>query len=101
MGVLGERIAARFLTDRGATVLERNIRIDRGELDLVVAFDGRRVAVEVKTATGDTDPVYHFDTAKSDQVRSLASRRGIHRVDYVGVAITPMGALVRWLPAAG
>lgn len=82
-------------------MLEHNVLVGRGELDLIVALAGRRIAVEVKTATGELDPVYHFDEAKAAQVRSLARSRGIHRIDYVGVIVGPAGALVRWLPAAG
>jgi hypothetical protein len=67
----------------------------------VVTIGGCRIAVEVKTASGDVDPVHHFDEAKAKQVRSLANQCNIHRVDYVGVGITRGWALVRWLPAVG
>ena len=79
-------------------ILERNTRIGRGELDLIVSIDGERVVVEVKTGSGDNDPIFHFDSAKQQQVRSLASARGIARVDYVGVNMSGRGATVRWLP---
>ena len=79
-------------------ILERNTRIGRGELDLIVSIDGERVAVEVKTGSGDNDPIFNFDSAKQQQVRSLASARGIARVDYVGVSTSGRGVTVRWLP---
>jgi Holliday junction resolvase-like predicted endonuclease len=93
-------VAAAFLESRGASVLSRNVRIDRGEIDLVVALDGERVAVEVKAglANQSRDPIYHFDDAKQRQVRMLANRYGISRVDYVGVELSEDGATVRWLP---
>ncbi|MGA9596568.1 MAG: YraN family protein [Acidimicrobiia bacterium] len=99
LGAFGEYIAARFLAARGARIVERNKRVGRGELDLIVAIDGVRVAVEVKTGTGDVDPVHHLDEGKLAQVRSLAAQCGVHRVDYVGVAVSRRGVLVRWLPA--
>ena len=38
-GEYGERLAARYLGDRGMQVLERNWRCEHGEIDLV-ALDG-------------------------------------------------------------
>jgi len=47
-GRAGEDEAARFLEERGLTIVARNVRAGGGELDLV-ALDGRRVVfVEVK-----------------------------------------------------
>ncbi len=93
-------MAARFLRDRGARVLQRNARVGDGELDLIVAIDGRLVAVEVKTtrATSSGEALYHFNEDKQRQVRSLANCVGAHRVDYVGVELSATAATVRWLP---
>ena len=103
MGRLGEIIAARFFNDHGATVGARNVVVGRGEIDLVVSFAGRPVAVEVKTSRIDSvgEPVYRFDTAKRRQVRRLGREHGAARVDYVGVRVGPAGAVVRWLPNVG
>jgi len=75
------------------------VRVGRGEIDLLVSLGGTRIAVEVKSGIGQSDPVHHFDDAKAAQVRSLAVGRSAYRVDYIGVAFTRAGALVRWLPA--
>ncbi|QJC21550.1 YraN family protein [Arcanobacterium buesumense] len=51
LGIWGEETAARYLQSFGWTILDRNWRCSRGELD-IVAFDPYRdalVAVEVKT----------------------------------------------------
>ena len=85
--------------ERGARILACNERVGRGELDLIVMLDGIEVAVEVKTGTGDLDPVYHFDGSKAAQVRSLAAQRGVYRVDYIGVVVSAGGVVVSWLPA--
>jgi len=45
------------------------------------------------------DPIYRFHDAKLEQVRRLASARGIYRVDFIGVRVGPSGVTVRWLPA--
>lgn len=96
-------MAARFLHDRGATSIKRNVRVGRGELDLVVVLDGRRVAVEVKSGVDCSvgDPDFHFDEQKEAQVRALAHRLRISRVDYIGVRLGESGAIVRWLPSVG
>ena len=93
-------VASRFLQERGATIIDRNLRVGRGELDLVISIDGDLAAVEVKTGSASTgnDPIHHFDDAKQYQVRSLAAQRGVYRVDYVGVSISAAGVTVRWLP---
>lgn len=53
LGREGEAIAARYLEDAGWTVLERNYRAGRNEVDLIVGR-GRTVAfVEVKSRRGD------------------------------------------------
>ena len=81
-------------------IIERNARIGRGELDLIISIDGEAVAVEVKTGSDSdgNDPIYHFDDDKQYQVRSLAGQRGMRRVDYVGVTVSADGVTVRWLP---
>lgn len=101
LGALGERIAARFLQDRGAEIVARNVRVGRGELDLIVAFAGELAAVEVKTGSAGNEPIYHFDADKRRQVRALAASRRIGRVDFVGVVRSADGFTVRWLPRVG
>lgn len=81
--------------------MARNVRIGRGELDLIVAFGDELVAVEVKTGSAGSDPIHHFDEAKQEQVRSLARIRRIGRVDYVGVVRSDDGFIVHWLPCVG
>ena len=53
LGDYGERLACRYLLGQGLTILDRNWRCARGEID-IVALDGRCVVVcEVKTRTSE------------------------------------------------
>ena len=73
--------------------------VGRGELDLIVRKGSHRIAVEVKTRRrGDVDPVEAFTTHKARQVRHLAGRLGIGRVDLVAVWAGPEFIDLRWLP---
>ena len=81
--------------------MARNVRIGRGEIDLVVALGDQKVVVEVKTVQtgGPDDPAFAFDRRKAAQVRRLANRLGIPRIDLVAITIGPEGVDIRWIPA--
>lgn len=49
LGEYGERLAARYLTEAGFEVLDRNWRCEVGEIDLVARQAGLLVVCEVKT----------------------------------------------------
>jgi putative endonuclease len=104
-GRLGEAVAARFLERRGGKILARNVRVGRGEIDLLVELGGEQAVVEVKSAWTDQagDPAEAFTPGKARQVRSLAATLSppVFRVDLVTVRFSDEGALVRWQPRAG
>lgn len=85
---------------RGASIHDRNLRVQGGELDLLASIDGERVAIEVKTSSVESvgDPEDHFDAEKQRRVRRLAGSVGAYRVDFVGVEVSSQGVNVRWLP---
>ncbi len=49
LGRWGEQAAARYLQERGYTLLAHNLRTPHGEIDLLMSKDGRMIFVEVKT----------------------------------------------------
>lgn len=48
MGRRGEALAAEYLVERGLTLIDRNVRTRRGELDIVALDGGTLVIVEVR-----------------------------------------------------
>lgn len=49
LGKSGEKIAAKYLADKGYSIIERNYRYERGEIDLIAKDQDTTVFVEVKT----------------------------------------------------
>ena len=79
-------------------MLGRNVRTGRGEIDLLVRFGNRRVAVEVKARVG-FEPREAFSVEKSNRTWEAARRLGgVARVDLIAVRFDSAGAEVRWLP---
>lgn len=52
-GAVGEVAAARFLREKGYTILSSNYRCRQGEIDIIATIDGYIVFVEVKTRRQD------------------------------------------------
>jgi putative endonuclease len=74
LGRHGEELAARFLTEAGLTVVERNWRCKQGEID-IVAVDGRTLVIcEVKTRSGLRfgTPIEAITRQKAMRLRKLA-----------------------------
>lgn len=97
LGALGERIAEAVLVDRGLQVIDRNVPVGRGEIDLICRSGRDRVVVEVRSVRGELRLDERFPFAKRRQVRALAGAIGVHRVDLVGVAFSDEGVAVHWL----
>jgi putative endonuclease len=79
-------------------IIDRNVDVPGGELDLI-ALDGTRlVAIEVRTTTGKGDPIDAIDVAKRRRVRHLAAAVGASRMDLVGIALGSEALVVHWVP---
>ena len=74
LGKKGEALAIQYLTERGYTILDRNFRFDRGEIDIVARDSGVIVFIEVKTRkTGSVGAPEEAVTArKRDQIWKVA-----------------------------
>ncbi len=100
VGRTGEGLARWFLEDKGLRIVATNVRVGRGELDLLAVDGSQKVAVEVRTRVGGPDPVDAADNAKRSQASSLAREVGADRFDVVGVRMDLAGMDVHWIPGA-
>ena len=75
-GRAGEEAAAHVLAARGYRVLLRNVRVGRGEIDLVCEHDGDIVFVEVKARRGAAfgTPAEAVTVRKQRALLALAAR---------------------------
>ena len=97
LGRLGESLAADYLVALGYTIIARNWRCQRGELDLVVRLADTIVAVEVKTRRGTLygAPLEAIGYVKARRLRSLLSlwvrehrpRSARLRIDAIGITL--------------
>lgn len=95
LGRRGEDLAARFLESAGYTVIDRNWRCARGEIDLVARDGNDTVFVEVKTrsSTAFGHPFEAITAQKLARLKRLAGawveshpyRRGVIRIDAIAV----------------
>lgn len=102
LGRWGESRAAAHLESRGFTILERNFRFHRNEIDLVARLGDLVVFVEVKTRSGDAfgHPLDAVTGRKRREIERVArawiQRRGRlgddYRFDAIAVMEGPDGA---------
>lgn len=80
LGVVGERLAARHLLEAGYTILARNYRFGRREIDLIVTRDDLVAFVEVKAraGTGYGHPLEAITAQKRREIERVA-RFWLHR----------------------
>lgn len=102
LGPRGEALAAAYLERAGWAIAERNFRIGRKEIDLVVRRDEVVAFVEVKcrTSAGCGHPLEAIHRRKRREIREVAEgwiRRfgqpgDIYRFDAVAVVCPPGSA---------
>ncbi|MFL6155733.1 MAG: YraN family protein [Marmoricola sp.] len=103
LGRWGEKVAERYLSERGFTVLGRNWRCGLGEIDLVLREDDTLVVCEVKTRRNLDfgHPLAAVNAAKAERLSTLAmlwvEEHGLTRVpvrvDMVGVLLPVVGKM--------
>ncbi|MCQ1953054.1 YraN family protein [Arthrobacter jinronghuae] len=70
LGSRGEELAARYLTEAGLRIIDRNWRCPEGEIDLVAVDGATLVVVEVKTRSS-VDFGHPFEAIGQDKVARL------------------------------
>jgi len=104
-GQLGEERAARYLQHQGFTILDRNIRLGRGELDIIAQRGDLIVFVEVKAHRSRDASLLAMHPDKCARLQSAAetwlSRQANHaqyqcRFDLI--ILTPRVGLPAWVP---
>jgi putative endonuclease len=99
LGVRGESVAARHLEREGWSILHRNFRMGRKEIDLV-ARRGEVVAfVEVKSRAGSGygHPLEAITWRKRREIQQVASS-WVHRFGREGDVYRFDAVAVMWLP---
>ncbi|MEO8082569.1 MAG: YraN family protein [Ardenticatenales bacterium] len=105
LGARAEQDAADRLTASGWTILERNWRHRRGELDIVARDGDTLVFVEVRSRRGARfgSPEESVDARKQARLVALAQGyvagagwSGPWRIDVVAVNVDAEGAPLRW-----
>lgn len=78
LGHIGEEAAAVYLEKKGYTIIGKNIRIGRSEIDIICENDLFLVFAEVKTRhqTPDTNPIYGSPASAVDESKQNALIRG-------------------------
>lgn len=100
-GILGEKLANRFLVERGYCIIETNYCCRDGEIDIVASKDDYLVFVEVRTKRSRLfgTPEESITTTKKEHLRAVANRyRETHtslppswRIDLVAVELDSTG----------
>ncbi|TSC96418.1 MAG: putative endonuclease [Candidatus Berkelbacteria bacterium Licking1014_2] len=93
LGFRGEKRAVQFLVRKNYQILDQNLRLKFGEIDILAADGDDIVIVEVKTKTGDEmgNPLEQIDKKKRKKLLLLAREiyrlypdRNI-RIDAIGI----------------
>jgi putative endonuclease len=106
-GKSGEDLASRFLVKNGFTILARNYRFERAEIDIVAEEGEELVFVEVKTrrSTAYGAPEDAVTEEKQEQIRSAADGYLVQhdidnrpcRFDVVAIELKKGAATIRHL----
>lgn len=105
IGRKAEKSAEKFLRRRGYRILHRNLRLPRGEIDIVAEHKGVLVFVEVKARSSDEfgTPIEAVNYRKRKQLSRLAEQYIAHyesterdyRFDVVEVYLRSDGKVSR------
>jgi len=104
-GQQGEERAARYLQHRGFTILERNIRLGRGKLDIVAKCGDMLVFVEVKAHKTREASLLAMHQDKCARLQSAAetwlsrhANQAACQCRFDLIILTPRVGLPAWVP---
>jgi Holliday junction resolvase-like predicted endonuclease len=101
VGRVAEAQAAELISRQSGRLIGRNVKVGRGEVDLLAVIAGERTVVEVRSTRQQgepVDPLAAFNEAKARRVRRLANRLGAARVDLIVVNFSSTGIDLHWVP---
>lgn len=109
LGVLGEGLAAEFLSSKGLLILEKNFRFRSMEIDIIARTASELIVVEVKTRTF-TDMAFPRDSINIAKQKRLfnASQAYIEsrrlylsiRFDIIEISIVKGKPEINWIQDA-
>ena len=99
IGDIGENIAVEFLQQRGHRIVDRNVFIDRDEIDVIYEGHAGFAAVEVKTTQRGADPFDAITETKLYRMQRAVAGYPypIVSIDVIGVILGRDGVEVCWL----
>ncbi len=100
-GILGEKLAQKFLKKRGYRIIETNYRCPEGEIDIIAKHKDYLVFTEVRTKTSLVfgSPEESITPAKKERMKAAATYyQQIHndltqlwRIDVVAIELNQKG----------
>jgi putative endonuclease len=103
LGAFGERLAEQHLLANGYRILDRNVRMREGEIDIVAQYGDTLAFVEVRTRRGHRlgSAIESITYRKAQRMYALAeaflaAHEGLpegRRVDVIAIDFTPDGRL--------
>ncbi|MFQ5518513.1 MAG: YraN family protein [Mariprofundus sp.] len=103
-GQAGEELAASYLQRRGYTILGRNVRLGRGELDIIARHGELLVFIEVKSHKSRQSGLLAVHPDKCARLQSAAETWLSRHPNYIGLQcrfdlmmLTPRIGLSAWL----
>lgn len=87
IGIKGEQLAEEFLLKKGYTIINRNWRSGKKEIDIIAFKDNILAIVEVKTRTGSTFgyPEEAVNSRKQQHLREAAAAYAEAFPQYVNI----------------
>lgn len=76
IGLIGEKLAEKYIRDKGYRILERNYRTRLGELDLIAYRENIIIFIEVKTRTSNSfgTPSQSINRKKQKTIKNLSQQ---------------------------